>query len=280
MTAPSETAPAEAVAPAPEASPNLARRAGFLRDVVSIAGRSLRQARREPETLFPPIFVPVFFFTILVGSLENIAHGAGVDDFRAFQLPVSIVLAVTGLTRAPSVVTDITTGYFERLLLSPVNRVALLLGMMVADAAIVVALCIPVLIMGAIVGVEFVTGFAGMLAFVAFATAWSIAYVGILYAVALRTANPTVTGQAFLLYFPFVFLSTTVVPREAMKGWLSGVAGFNPLTYVYAALRSLITEGWSASELLKGLLAFVIVGVCTHALAYAALRGRVSRSRH
>ena len=116
--------------------------------------------------------------------------------------------------------------------------------------------------------------------FVAFATAWSIAYVGILYAVALRTANPTVTGQAFLLYFPFVFLSTTVVPREAMKGWLSGVAGFNPLTYVYAALRSLITEGWSASELLKGLLAIVIVGVCTHALAYAALRGRVSRSRH
>ncbi len=280
MTTTFEHEAAAIAAPAPGVPSNLARRAGFLRDVVSIAGRSLRQARREPETLFPPIFVPVFFFTILVGSLENIAGGAGVDDFRAFQLPVSIVLAVTGLTRAPSVVTDITTGYFERLLLSPVNRVALLLGMMVADAVIVVALCVPVLLMGAIVGVEFATGFAGILAFVALATAWSIAYVGILYAVALRSANPTVTAQTFLLYFPFVFLSTTIVPREAMKGWLSTVAGFNPLTYVYGALRSLITEGWSAPDLLKGLLAIAIVGVGTHALAYAALRGRVSRSRH
>lgn len=279
MTTTAESASTTVDQRAAGVAPNLARRAGFFRDVASIAARSLRQARREPETLFPPIFVPVFFFMILVGSLEDTFGHTGLNDFRAFQLPVSVVLAVTGLTRAPSVVTDITTGYFERLLLSPVNRMALLLGMMVADAAIVVALCVPVLVMGAIVGVEFVTGFAGILAFVVFATAWSIAYVGVLYAVALRSANPTVTSQTFLLYFPFVFLSTTMVPREAMKGWLSTVAGFNPLTYVYAALRSLITEGWSGPDLLKGVVAIVIVGACTHTLAYAALRGRVSRSR-
>ncbi|MFG1869088.1 ABC transporter permease [Micromonospora arborensis] len=266
-------------AQAPTPRPNLARRAGFVRDVIHIAGRSLRQARREPETLFPPIFVPVFFFAIFIGSLESIFGQAGIDEFRAFQLPVSIVIAVTGVTRAPSVVTDIMNGYFDRLLLSPVNRLALLLGMMVADLAIVAALTVPVLIMGAIVGVEFTTGVLGMLAFIGVALAWSLAYVGILYAVALRTANPTVTAQTFLLFFPFVFLSTTIVPREEMTGWMDAVAGVNPLTYVYGALRSLITEGWSATPLLHGFIAIVAVGILAHTLAYLALRGRVSRSR-
>jgi len=109
--------------------------------------------------------------------------------------------------------------------------------------------------------------------------AWSLAYVGILYAVALRTANPTVTAQTFLLYFPFVFLSTTIVPREQMTGWMDAVAGVNPLTYVYGALRSLITEGWAVTPLLQGFAAIAAVGLVAHSLAYLALRGRVSRSR-
>jgi ABC-2 type transport system permease protein len=262
---------------APTAS--LAQRPGFVRDVISVAGRTLRQARREPETLLPPVLVPLFFFAVLVGSLESIFGHAGIDQFRAFQLPVSLVIAVTGVTRAPSVVTDILNGYFDRLLLAPTNRFALLLGMMAADVVIVAAMTVPVLVLGALVGVHFVTGVAGMLAFVGIAVAWSLAYVGILYAVALRSANPTVTAQTFLLFFPFVFLSTTIVPRDQMTGWMEHVAGVNPLTYVYAALRSLITEGWQTRTLVEGLIAIVAVGLVTHTAALAALRRRVSRSR-
>jgi len=88
-----------------------------------------------------------------------------------------------------------------------------------------------------------------------------------------------VTAQTFLLFFPFVFLSTTIVPREQMTGWMEHVAGVNPLTYVYAALRSLITEGWQTRTLVEGLIAIVAVGLVTHTAALAALRRRVSRSR-
>ena len=40
-------------------------------------------------------------------------------DFKAFQLPVAIIFAVTGISRASALVTDIQSGYFDRLLLTP-----------------------------------------------------------------------------------------------------------------------------------------------------------------
>src|SRR5690242_4602928 len=142
------------------------RRGAFARDLVAIAGRALRGARREPAAVIPALVVPLFFFAVNVGSLETVAKYAGTGDYRAFQLPVAIIFAVTGVSRANALVADIASGYFERLLLTPVNRLALLLGLMVADFALVVTLCLPVVLLGSIVGVTFTTGLPGIVAFV------------------------------------------------------------------------------------------------------------------
>ena len=93
-------------------------------------------------------------------------------DYRAFQLPVAVLFAVTGISRATTVVADIQSGYFDRLVMTPVNRLALLLGLMVADFFLVVALTIPVIIMGFIAGVGFETGIAGILVFMFLAGIW------------------------------------------------------------------------------------------------------------
>jgi hypothetical protein len=65
---------------------------------------------------------------------------------------------VTGISRASALVPDIRSGYFGRLLVSPVSRYSLLLGLMVADLALVIALSMPVLVLGFILGVGFATG--------------------------------------------------------------------------------------------------------------------------
>lgn len=143
--------------------------AGFFRDLWTVAARALRAIPKEPESIIPALIIPLFFFVVNVGALSDISKFAGVNDFIAFQLPVAIVFAVTGISRASALVTDIKYGYFDRLLVSPVKRTALLLGLMIADLALVIALSIPVIILGAILGVEFVTGLPGILAFLALA---------------------------------------------------------------------------------------------------------------
>ena len=62
-----------------------------------------------------------------------------------------------------------------------------------------------------------------------------------------------------------------------MTGWLSAAADYNPVTYLLAALRSLISNGWEPLTLVKGLGAVLGVGVVSIGLALAALRGRATR---
>lgn len=268
-----------AAPPAPVQSDELVGKpAGFLRDLASVSTRSLRQVVREPETLIPPMLIPLFFFTVFVGALEKVGNFGGTADFRAFQFPVAIVIASTGTTRATALVNDINSGYFDRLLIAPTNRLSLLLGLMVADLATVVMLCIPTVVLGFVFGVGFESGALGVVVFIAIAALWGLAFAGIPYAIALRTGNATVVAQSSLLFFPFVFLTTTLMPMDRLSGWLAAVAHVNPVTYLLAALRSLLTDGWNAGTLLVGVGVVLGVTAITFSVALLALRSRVTRS--
>ena len=254
-----------------------ARKAGFLRDLISVSGRAVRSVSRDPETTIPALVIPVFMYIMTVGALEDFAESIPGLDYRAFQLPVAVLFAVTGISRATTVVADIQSGYFDRLVMTPVNRLALLLGLMVADFVLVVGLTIPVIIMGFIAGVGFETGVSGILIFMLMAGIWGLIFAGFPYAIAFKTGNAAAVNISFLLFFPFLFMTSLFVPQEAMTGWLSAAADYNPVTYVLAALRSLIYGGWDGQALRNGMIAIVGVGVVSIGMALAALKGRATR---
>jgi len=257
-----------------------ARPSGFFKDLLTIAGRAIRAIPREPETLLPAVFIPAFFFVVNIGALQDLTESfPGSDGFsyRNFQLPTAIIFAVTGISRANSLVTDIQTGYFDRLLLSPARRLPLLLGLMVADFALVIGLCIPVLILGWIMGVTFGTGSLGVLAFILIGALWGLAFTGLPYAIALKTANPGAVASSFILFFPFAFLTSSTVPLENLTGWMRSIARYNPITYVLEGMRSLLSDGWDWAAIGKALLAIAILGLVSQTLALSALRGRLQR---
>ena len=139
----------------------------------------------------PPVFIALFFFLVNVGTLQQLTeHNIPNFDFRAFQMPTAILLGVTGVSRAPALVIDVQNGYFDRLLLTPVRRLAILLGHLVADVTVAAALTVPILIVGFLLGVRFETGPLGIVVFIAIAALWSLAFSGFGYAIALKTGNP------------------------------------------------------------------------------------------
>ena len=75
-------------------------------------------------------------------------------------------------------VTVIQTGYLDRMLVTPIRRVSLLLGLMIADIVLAFALATIVLLLGFAVGVSFGTGAAGLLVFVVLSMAWSLTFTG------------------------------------------------------------------------------------------------------
>jgi len=255
-----------------------ARSGGFANDVFVVSRRALRSVLRDPETVLPGFVIPLFFFAVNTGALQDFVEAGGGIDYRAFQLPVAIVFAVSGpLSRAVTLVEDIQSGYFDRLMMTPVRRLALLMGLMAADIVLVVALSIPVLIGGHIVGVRFETGLPGAVLFVALAALWGLGYAGFPYAIALRTGNAAAVNTSFMIFLPLMFITPMFIPLEAMTGWMATVASYNPVTYLLAALRSIISAGWSFDLIAKGLLSAAAVAAVSSTLALLALRGRVSR---
>jgi ABC-2 type transport system permease protein len=256
-----------------------ARPAGFAADTAAIAGRALRAVPRDLEAVIPPIFIALFFFLVNIGTLSNLTESQIEGfDFKAFQLPTAVLLGVTGVSRAPALVLDVQDGYFDRLLLTPVRRSAILLGHMVADITVAVCLTVPILALATILGVRFHGGPLGLVVFELLAASWSLAFAGFGYAIALKTGNPAAVNSSFLLFFPFLFLTSSYVPRDELSGWLDTVASVNPVTYLLEGMRSLVMgEGWQWDDLAAALVAVVLVGVVSMSLCFAALRGRIKR---
>lgn len=257
---------------------SLARPAGFLHDLAAIAGRALRAVPRDPAAVMPPIFIALFFFIVNIATLKKLTGHHPGFSYTAFEMATAILLGVTGVSRAPALVLDVQTHYLDRLLLTPVRRTAILVGHMAADVAVAAVLTAPILILGVILGVRFEGGLLGVAAFVFLAAAWSLAFAGFGYAIALKTGNPAAVNSMFLLFFPFLFLTSSYVPRSQLAGWLNTVAGYNPVTYLLAGLRSLVLGNtWQWGQLGQALAAIAIVGAISMTMCFAALRGRVKR---
>jgi ABC-2 type transport system permease protein len=267
------------VTPAVSSEVVQARPAGFLHDLTSIASRALRAVPRDPAAVIPPVFIALFFFIVNIATLKKLAGSHPGFSYTAFEMATAILLGVTGVSRAPALVLDVQTQYLDRLLLTPVRRSAILIGHMAADVAVAAALTVPILVLGVILGVRFEGGLLGVIAFVLLASLWSLAFAGFGYAIALKTGNPAAVNSMFLLFFPFLFLTSSYVPRDQLAGWLNTVAGFNPVTYLLDGLRSLVLgNGWQPAQLGQAAAAISVVGVISMAMCFAALRGRVKQS--
>src|SRR5262249_15470327 len=139
--------------------------------------------------VIPNLIVPLFFYFVMTGSLNQIAAGAGITNFKAFQLPMAIIFAVQGGSAGLNMVADIESGYFDKLLLTPVSRLSILIGAMSADFFRIVVQATLVLTIAIIAGVHFETGILGAATLILIGGLFGLAYSGLGFAVALKTGN-------------------------------------------------------------------------------------------
>ena len=250
-----------------------------LATVYFLTVRSLREAVRNPAQEVGNIFVPLFFFAVTVGSIGSIAADAfGIDNFTGFQVPVAILSAASSISASAGLgtITDIQRGYFDKLLLTPAPRSAIVLGRIAADGVRAVIITGVIVVVGLIFRTGFDTGVFGVIVLLAGSFFFGTAYSGFNAAVALRTGSPQAAAAGGLLLFPLIFLSTAFAPKEVFADWLQVLATINPITYILEAQRSLIIEGWNGLDLLRGAAAIVGFGVASFTLTFLALRWRTS----
>ncbi|MCA9918647.1 MAG: ABC transporter permease [Anaerolineales bacterium] len=248
-----------------------------------VTWRSLTTIFRTPVALFPPLAISIFFLVIyestLGGAAAFIPNLSG-NSYLGFILPLSIVsssLSGAGIA-AQNMVRDIESGYFDKLLLTPISRAALLLGPILAGALILGIQASIVIGVALIMGLESATGFAGLLLVVGLAILLGTGFAGFTVSAALGSASAAATQGASFIFFPLTFLTASFVPLDLLDGWLKTAATYNPITYVLEAMRATLNTGWDSALIWQGVLACLILGGAMFALAIYALRVRTRRS--
>ncbi|CAG0964154.1 putative doxorubicin resistance ABC transporter permease protein DrrC [Anaerolineae bacterium] len=249
------------------------------KQITMLTWRNLVVTFRTLAEIIPSFIISAFFLFVYNASLGDAARflpGLSGNSYLGFILPVSVVsAALSGAGIAGfAIVRDIESGYFDKLMLTPVRRVALLMGAILNSAIILVMQTGLVVVIGLLMGLQPATGLLGTLAALSIALLIGVAFAGFTVGVALRTGSAGATQGATFMFFPLTFLTATFVPVTLLSGWIKTAAQLNPITYILEAMRALLNEGWQGSVLLNGVLACVVLGVVTFSFAMSSLRAR------
>ncbi|MDP9393726.1 MAG: ABC transporter permease [Actinomycetota bacterium] len=231
----------------------------------ALGQRGLREAGRTPEALLPTLFIPTFFLVVNVGQASEIFPSGSTSflqgqGYAAFQLPNSLVLAASFATAALFLIEDIEGGYFDKLRSAPVSRTAIVLGRLIAEAAKGLLIATVLILLALPFGVSVASGPVGFVLLVGLAAMWSVVYAGFMQLIALKTRSAAATNSGGLVFFPLLFLTPNFVPRELLARPMEVAATLNPVTYLIEAMRSLILEDVTWSNIAPGFAVVAVLG--------------------
>lgn len=206
-----------------------------------ITERSLKLIPRYPSTFIPSLVMPVFFVVAFAGAFAGLANlpGFPVGDMIDWILPMSTLqgCAFAGITTGMAVARDLENGFFDRFIMSPASRGALVAGPLLASVLRAFLPLVLLPIVGIISGAHFREGLY---------TLWPLVVAGMgtalvagMWAVglALRARSSQAAPMMQMPVFIGFFLSTAQMPVELLTGWVKVVARFNPMTNVLELAR-------------------------------------------
>jgi ABC-2 type transport system permease protein len=240
------------------------------RITLAVAGRVLRQVRRDHRTLAMLLVVPCLLITLLWWMFDDLP-GDLFDRFGPGLLamfPFIVMFLVTSVTT----LRERSSGTLERLLTMPMGKLDFLLGYALAFgllAAVQSALAVAVSV--GLLGLD-VNGPVWLLGVVAVVDAVLGTALGLLVSAFATTEFQAVQFMPAVV-LPQILLCGLFVPRPAMPGVLEAISNVLPLSYAVDAMQELVGAARTA-EVWQDVLVVAVFAVAALVLGAATLRRR------
>lgn len=249
----------------------------------ALARRSIVGTLRQPQVWLPGLLFPMFIAAVntsTMGRAVNIPGFPEVDSLLDFLLPASITQSVLfgGLTAGSDTATDIQTGFFDRLLASPVSRTSILVGRLAGASVTGAFQAIVFMTVYAAFGVRLAGGVGAAFLLIAYAMVLALVIGGFAAMLALRTGSAEAVQNVFPLTFIGLFISSAFFPTELMTGIYQSIAVRNPVTWMVDGMRHQVVVGLDWSEAGTSLLVAAVAASLSIAGANAALRARLRKA--
>jgi ABC-2 type transport system permease protein len=238
---------------------------------------------RQPFQMFPIVFFPAMLLAVNASGLRAATRLPGFPTHSYVTFAIAVAFIQGGMfsliNTGTNLAEDIESGFFSRLALTPMRRVSLIAGLLVGVGALGALQSAIYIVIGLIAGAHLQAGVAGALVVIALGSLAAVAFGSLGCVAALRTGSGEVVQGLFPLFFVFIFLSSSNLPRQLLKtGWFHTVATWNPISYLIEGFRSLFVVGWDGTALWRGFavaIGLLLVGLLGVA---GALRTRLQRT--
>jgi len=211
----------------------------LVRDTWLVFTRQVTLVLRNPVWLIVGIFQPLCFLLLFGPLLKGMPQLGGGNAYKVFVPGLLIQLAMFGTMFVGfALIAELRAGVIERMRVTPVSRLALLLGRCARDvlsllvqSAILVALALPF-------GLDVRVGDLAL----AFAM---LALIGLLfssfsYGVALVVRSEDALAPLLnSVTIPLLLLSGILLPLTLGPAWLRAIARWNPFSWSVDAARAL-----------------------------------------
>ena len=254
-----------------------------MNEVALLAQRSVVRTLRQPAMVVPSLVFPLMLLSINSSGLETTTKLPGFPTDSYFQFALAIPFVQGALFSANSagtnVASDIESGFLNRLALTPLRRVSLMLGQLTGILALGLIQALTFVVVGLAFGDGIAAGVGGVVVLVLLSLTISLAFGGIGAFVALRAGNGEAVQGVFPLFFAALFLSSMALPRNLIEiDWFRTVATWNPVSYMLEGIRSLVIDGWDGEALALGFACAGGMAAIALAAAAWALRTRMVRT--
>jgi ABC-2 type transport system permease protein len=231
-----------------------------------VAGRLARQALSDPGTaLVFPTVVPLALVGILSQVYDRAADLPGFPGERFIDWMAPSMVIITPLLGAGwagmSLVADLQGGYLARLQLAGVGRRHLLGGMVLFEGLRSLPSAAAVLGLGLTLGAPYRGGVAGLVLLFGLTALLAAAWSTLFIAVALTSRDRAAVQAVYPAFLPLWWTSTSLMPRDAMPGWMQTVTAWNPLTVLIDVGRASALDGTIRASSVAAASAVVIVGL-------------------
>ncbi len=242
----------------------------IIRDTWLVFQRNLGLTLGNPAWTVIGLVQPILYLLLFAPLLKPIVQTPGFPSGGAYNIFVPGLLIQLGLFGTAFVgftrIAELRYGLVERLQVTPVSRLALLLGRALRDILILLIQSLLLVLLSLPFGLDIHP--AGLLVVLGL-----IALIGLLmascsYALALWLKSEDAFAPLLTtVTLPLLLLSGVLLPLTLAPAWLRHIAAVNPLSYAVDAARAIFNDHLSDGSVIKGIAITAILAVIALAVS-------------
>lgn len=238
----------------------------LLHDTRLLFGRYIRQTLRSKFQMLFGVLMPLLYLLFFGPLLTELPLGSDGDSWQVLVPGLLLQLALFGASFSGfHLILEQSWGVVERMRVTPVSRLALLLGRVLRDASLFVFQSVLLVLAALVMGLR--APLAGVLIGFAFVGLLTLSLSSLSYVLAMRVRTPQEFGPMVNgLTMPSMLLSGLMLPMALAPGWLDVLSHLMPFRYLVDAVRDAYVGHYATASVLYG----AVVAVALAALAVTA----------